>query len=219
MANILVVDDDIGILDLIDNALSRDGHYVKKISSPQGALEENLNYFHLVILDIMMPGMDGYELCTRIREQVDYPIFFLTAKTDESDIIKGLGIGADDYLMKPFSIRELRARVAAHLRREQREKTHSMNVGNIRFSLSSKECFAGENKLPFTRSEYEICEYLALHHGQVFSKEQILEYVFGFDRESDISAIVEHIKNIRAKLGRFGEDPIKTVWGVGYKWC
>lgn len=218
MANILAVDDDIGILDLLYNTLSKSGHYVKKINDSQRVLDENLNFYQLIILDIMMPGMDGYELCKRIREQVDYPIMFLTAKTNEADIIKGLGLGADDYLTKPFSIMELRARVDAHLRREQREKVHSISIRNIRFSLSSKECFVSDNKVPLTRSEYDICEYLALNHGQIFSKEQIYEYVFGFEKESNISAIVEHIKNIRAKLNRYREDPIKTVWGVGYKW-
>lgn len=218
VANILIVDDDKAILDLIDNILSKSGHYIKKVSKPEKVLQENLSYYHLIILDIMMPGTDGFELCSKIREQVDCPILFLTAKVDEKDIIKGLGLGADDYLTKPFGVQELRARVDAHLRREQRKKVNSFNIGNVRFSISSKECFIQENKVPFTKSEYEISEYLALHHGQVFSKEQIFEAVFGFERESNLSAIVEHIKNIRAKFLQFGEEPIKTVWGVGYKW-
>jgi len=172
----------------------------------------------LMILDIMMPEIDGFQICSKIRAQVDCPILFLTAKTDERDIIKGLGLGADDYLMKPFGINALRARVEAHLRREAREKTHSTCIGNIRFSIASKTCFISEDKVPLTKSEYEISEFLALHHGLVFSKEQIFEAVFGFDRESNLSAIVEHIKNIRAKFFKYGEEPITTVWGVGYKW-
>jgi len=218
MANILVVDDDKAILDLIENILGKSGHFVKKIENPENVLSENLDYYNLIILDIMMPGIDGFQLCSQIRFKVDSPILFLTAKTEEANIIKGLGLGADDYLTKPFGVQELRARVDAHIRREQREKRHSVSIGNVRFSISAKECFVLDNKVPLTKSEYEISEYLALHHGQVFSKEQIFEYAFGFEKESNLSAIVEHIKNIRAKFMQFGEEPIKTVWGIGYKW-
>lgn len=218
MANILVVDDDKAILDLVENILSKSGHFIKKIDKPEMIFHEDLNYYHLIILDIMMPNIDGFQLCSEIRGIVDAPILFLTAKSDESDIIKGLGLGADDYLTKPFGVQELRARVDAHIRREQREKKNSIIIGNIRFSMSSKECFVIDNKVPLTKSEYEISEYLALHRGQIFSKEQIFEGVFGYERDSNLSAIVEHVKNIRAKFNQFGEEPIKTVWGVGYKW-
>ena len=218
VSNILVVDDDKAILDLINNILNKSGHYVKRISRPDEVLQENLNYYDLIILDIMMPGIDGFELCSDIRGKVDCPILFLTAKSDEGDIIRGLGLGADDYLIKPFGVQELRARVDAHLRREQRKKVNSFNIGSVRFLISGKECFIGENKVPFTKSEYEISEFLALHHGQVFSKEQILEGVFGFEKESSLSSIVEHIKNIRAKFAKLNVQPIETVWGIGYKW-
>lgn len=194
MANILAVDDDKAILDLIENILSKSGHFVKKIENPEIVLSEDLSFYHLIILDIMMPGIDGFQLCSKIRTQVDSPILFLTAKADEADIIKGLGLGADDYLTKPFGVRELRARVDAHIRREKREKMNSINIGNVRFSISSKECFILGNKVPLTKSEYEISEYLAIHKSQVFSKEQIFESVFGFERESNLSAIVEHVK-------------------------
>ena len=119
---------------------------------------------------------------------------------------------------RPFSILELRARVNAHLRREQREKTSCFSVGSVRFFLTKKEVFVGEAKLPFTRSEYEISLLLAKNHGQIYSREQIFENVFGYDRESDISAITEHIKNIRKKLAATGVSPIETVWGIGYRW-
>lgn len=218
MANILVVDDDKAILTLIENVLSKSGHFVKKIENSEKVLLENINYYDLIILDIMMPNINGFELCSKLREQVDAPILFLTAKTEEADIIKGLGLGADDYIKKPFGVQELRARVEAHIRRDQREKIHTVNLGNVRFLMSSKECFILENKIPLTKSEYEISEYLALHHGQVFSKEQIFESVFGFEKESNLTVIVEHVKNIRAKFIQFDEEPIKTVWGIGYKW-
>ncbi|HHX61517.1 MAG TPA: response regulator transcription factor [Epulopiscium sp.] len=218
MANILIVDDEKDILDLIDNILSKNGHFIRKIKEPETLLDENLNFYDLIMLDIMMPGIDGFELCSKIRLKVDCPILFLTAKTDERDITKGLGLGADDYLTKPFGIQELRARVNAHLRREGRKKTNSISIGDVRFSMFSKECFISEKKVLLTKSEYEISEFLGLNRGLVFSKEQIFESVFGFDRESNISAIVEHIKNIRAKFLKQNKDPIKTVWGVGYKW-
>lgn len=218
MANILVVDDEIAMLNLIKNVLSKNGNYVKTINDPDEVLNENLHFYQLIILDIMMPHMNGFELCSKIRYKVDCPILFLTAKSGEADIVQGLGFGADDYLTKPFGIQELRARVNAHLRRESREIVNSFCVGNVRFSLASKECYVSENKVQLTKSEYDISEYLALHHGQTFSKGQIYEVVFGFDKESNLSVIVEHIKNIRAKLSNFGEEPIKTVWGVGYRW-
>lgn len=218
MANILVVDDDKAILDLIENILSKSNHFVKKIDKPEKVLSEDLSFYNLIILDIMMPEIDGFQLCSKIRTQVDSPILFLTARSDEADIIRGLGLGADDYLTKPFGVQELRARVDAHIRREEREKTNYINIGDVKLLLSSKECFVLDNRVSLTKSEYEISEYLALNRGQVFSKGQIFESVFGFERESNLSIIAEHIKNIRAKFIQFGIEPIKTVWGVGYKW-
>lgn len=218
MANILVVDDDKAILDLIENILSKSNHFIKKIDKPEKVLSEDLSFYHLIILDVMMPEIDGFSLCSKIRIQVDSPILFLTAKSDEADIIRGLGLGADDYLTKPFGVRELRARVDAHIRREEREKINYINIGDVKFLLSSKECFVLDNRVSLTKSEYEISEYLALNRGQVFSREQIFESVFGFEKESNLNVIAEHIKNIRAKFIQFSIEPIKTVWGVGYKW-
>lgn len=218
MANILVVDDDKSILDLIENILRKSNHYIKKIDNPEKVFSEDLNFYHLILLDIMMPEVNGFQLCSKIREQVDSPILFLTAKSEEGDIIKGLGLGADDYLTKPFGVEELRARVDAHIRREQREKINYITIGDVSFSILGKECFVSDNKVPLTKSEYEISEYLALNRGQVFSKEQIFESIFGFERESNLNVIVEHVKNIRAKFNQFGMEPIETIWGVGYKW-
>ncbi|ERI94117.1 subtilin biosynthesis regulatory protein SpaR [Clostridiales bacterium oral taxon 876 str. F0540] len=218
MANILAIDDEIGILELIKAALSKEGHYVTIVSRFSEFPIEKCSNYDLILLDVMMPDIDGFTLCKSIRDLVDCPILFLTAKTMEEDIIKGLSIGGDDYIAKPFGLGELRSRVAAHLRREQREKHNSFLASGIKFNLSSKEAFAEGKLIPFTKSEYEISEFLALHHGQVFSKEKIYEAVFGYDKESDITAIVEHIKNIRAKLSKFDISSIETVWGIGYKW-
>lgn len=218
MASILAIDDEQGILDLIKAALSREGHQVTMISNFSTFPVEQCSHYDLILLDVMMPDIDGFTLCRNIRDLVDCPILFLTAKTMEEDIIHGLGMGGDDYITKPFGLGELRSRVAAHLRREQREKHHNFIISGLKFKLSAKEVFAGEELIPFTKSEYEISEFLALHHGHVFSKERIYEAVFGFDRESDSSAIVEHIKNIRAKLAKVNCSTIETVWGIGYKW-
>lgn len=218
MGNILAVDDESSILKLIKRALEKDGHAVRTLADSTAVLKEPLAAFDLILLDVMMPGMDGFSLCTQVRRETDCPILFLTAKTSEEDVMKGLGLGADDYIRKPFGIGELRARVQAHLRRENREKIHAAAVGDVKFYLQEKRAVCGGAELPFTKSEYEICEYLALHRGQVFSRERIYEHVFGFDKESDDSAITEHVKNIRAKLKAAGISPIETVWGTGYKW-
>lgn len=218
MSNILVIDDDPMILQLVKNGLQKDGHTVSIYSSPKEVEKKNLRFFDLLILDVMMPEIDGFSFCREIRDEIDCPLLFLTAKTMEQDITYGLGLGADDYLTKPFRIAELRARVSAHLRREQRERHHALNFDRIKIDLSGKEIRIDNQSMAFTKSEYLICEYLARNRGQVFSKEQIYEAVFSFDGESDSSTIATHIKNIRAKFARQNAQPITTVWGIGYKW-
>ena len=218
MCRILAVDDDQGILAVIRKALEKEGYLVDTLDDPEKINPERLSDYQLILLDVMMPGTDGFTVCRRIREQVDCPILFVTAKTEEGDLITGFGLGADDYIRKPFGLGELRARLAAHLRRESREKRHRVTLGDLEFSLQSKEIYCQGKQIPLTKSEYAICEYLALNRGQVFSKERIYEHVFGYDGESDSSAITEHVKNIRAKLQKVGVSPVETVWGIGYKW-
>ncbi len=218
MARILAIDDEPEILLLLQNALGKDGHDVVTRSDPSGIKEEELEWYDLILLDIMMPGINGFELCRKIRDMVDCPILFLTARTLENDITFGFSLGADDYIKKPFSVQELRARVNAHLRREKREKLQSMHVSGVRFLLTRQEIYREKEKVPFTKSEYEICEFLARNHGQVFSKQQIYEHVFGYEGESDESAITEHVKNIRKKFAEVGINPLETVWGIGYRW-
>ena len=218
MAQILTIDDDKAMLALIKNALSKDGHTVTCICQVTETLQDNLSPYDLILLDIMMPGTDGFTFCRNVRSYTDCPILFLTAKSFEEDVDFGFSVGADDYIKKPFSILELRARVNAHLRRDQREKVQCFCVGSVRFFLIKKEIWADGEKLSFTKSEYEISLLLAKNHGQIYSKEQIFENVFGYDKESDISAITEHIKNIRKKLAAAGLSPIETIWGIGYRW-
>ena len=219
MQHILIADDNEDITEVLSTYVVKEGF--EPIVANDGI--EAFETFKkcnpaVVLLDIMMPGLDGFELCQQIRSRVDCPIIFLTAKIQEADIVRGLGLGADDYITKPFGTAELRARVNAHLRRDTREKKNSFSISGIVFHLNAKEAESQEQKLPLTKSEYEICEYLALHHGQTFTREQIYEAVFGFDGESDNSVISTHIKNIRGKLAAYNMAPIETVWGVGYKW-
>ena len=222
MANILAVDDNQDLCRLIRTALERDGHRVETRTSGKALTEALCRWADCILLDVMMPEEDGFAVCRRIRSQTNAPILFLTARLDEPSVLEGLGIGADDYLPKPFRVAELRARVAAHLRRQNRAPARRMERSGVCFDLAGRSAAVGGQLLPLTRSEYAICEHLGLHAGQTFTKEQIYEAVFGVDGTSDDTAITQHIKNIRAKLRAAGiaapEVLLKTVWGVGYQW-
>lgn len=218
MANILVIDDDIAICKLIETALTRDGHVVITKNSATKVAVNDLKQIDLILLDIMMPQLNGITFCREYRRMIDCPILFLTAKTMEQDVIDGLSVGGDDYIKKPFSISELRARVNAHIRREHRDRHQSLILSDCVFDLSEKTVTVKNKLIGLTKSEYEICELLARNKGQIFSLENILERIFGFQSESDISSIRVHIKNIRCKFNEVMDCPIETVWGVGYKW-
>jgi len=218
MANILVIDDDLAILKLIQNALLKEGHTVDVALETSEVTLQKAQFADLILLDVMMPGEDGFAYLSRIRDSVDAPILFVTAKTAETDLIHGFGLGADDYIEKPFSLAELRARVAAHLRREKRTAANAIRNGNIILHLAENQFRINESIVPFTKSEYAIAALLMEYAGQTLSKEQIYESVFSYEGESDEHAIVEHIRNIRVKLKAYGEDPIETVWGIGYRW-
>ena len=205
MANILAVDDNLELCKLIRTALERDGHRVETRQAG-GALTEPLcRWADCILLDVMMPGEDGFAVCRRIRSLTEVPILFLSARTDEAAVLEGL-----------------RARVAAHLRRQSRTPAHRMVRSGVAFDLTARSAAVEGKALPLTRSEYAICEYLALHAGQTFTKEQIYEAVFGIDGTADDTAVTQHIKNIRAKLRAAGvpepEKLLNTVWGVGYRW-
>ena len=222
MANVLMVDDNLDLCQVVQTALERDGHRVETRLSGAELTEQLCHWADCILLDVMMPGEDGFAVCRRIRGLTDAPILFLTARTDEASVLEGLGIGADDFLSKPFRVAELRARVAAHLRRQSRTPAHRMVRSGVAFDLTARSAAVEGKALPLTRSEYAICEYLALHAGQTFTKEQIYEAVFGIDGTADDTAVTQHIKNIRAKLRAAGvaepETLLKTIWGVGYQW-
>ena len=218
MARIVAIDDEQAILDVLERILKRDGHDVLGLTDPARALELDLARVDLVLCDVMMPGLDGFELVRELRPRFDGPIIFLTARVAEEDAVTGYGMGADDYMRKPFGAAELRAKVAAHLRREHREHTHALAFGPLRLNLGARQVTVDSVPVALTPTEYEICEHLARHPGQVLSRTQIREALFCWEREADDAAISMHVSRARKKLAAAGVDPIATVWGMGYKW-
>ena len=220
MKKALVIDDDVDILYLIKDILEDDGYEVVISNSAEEAYIKLNDDIDIVLLDVMMPGTDGFSFCKKIRDEVEIPIIFLTAKTSEEDIIKGLALGGDDYITKPFSINQLRARMNAHIRRDNRKKEKNyLMIGDIKMNLKSREVeYFGED-IVFTKREFDILELLALNIGMVFSKEDIYEKVWGYDAEGDSATVSEHIKKIRAKFLKINKefDSMQTVWGIGYK--
>lgn len=218
MAVILAIDDERAILDALGRVLGRDGHRVTCIDDPTTVPGMNLAHVDLVLCDVMMPALDGFELVRRIRPAFDGPILFLTAKVAEEDAVTGLSMGADDYIRKPFGAAELRAKVAAHLRREARPHAHALAFGAVRLDLGARELTVNGASVPLTPTEYGICEHLARHPGQVMSRAQLREAVRGWESDADDAAISMQVSRARKKLAEAGADPIATVWGMGYKW-
>ena len=218
MARIVAIDDEQAILDVLERILKRDGHDVLGLTDPARSLELDLARVDLILCDVMMPDIDGFELVRELRPRFDGPIVFLTAKVAEEDAVTGYGLGADDYVRKPFGAAELRAKVAAHLRREHRERTHALAFGPLRLNLGARQITMDGAPVALTPTEYEICELLARRPGQVLSRTQIREALFGWEREADDAAISMHVSRARKKLAAAGADPIATVWGMGYKW-
>lgn len=170
MARILAIDDERAILDALARVLSRDGHEVVRVTDPTSVPGIDLARFDLVLCDVMMPGLDGFELVRRIRPAFDGPILFLTAKVAEEDAVTGYGLGADDYVRKPFGAAELRAKVAAHLRRERRPHAHALAFDEVRLDLGARKLSVAGRAVPLSPTEYAICELLARHPGQVMSR-------------------------------------------------
>lgn len=224
MSRVLVVDDEEEIVSFIQEALESEGYEVDTAFNGDDAIRAAMRKPNLILLDVMMPGRDGYEVCQAIRDVVSCPIMFLSARDREADRVKGLTVGGDDYLVKPFGIKELKARVYAHLRRENRMQPHSQQLvlrfGELVIHLKEFTITFKNEQILFSRREFEIIELLASHPGQVFNKEQIYEKVWGIDAYGDSSTVTEHVKKIRHKLSI--ADPerqyIGTIWGVGYKW-
>lgn len=221
---IVVVDDEPGILEFVQDALTDEGYDVEVASNGIEVFDKLHPEPDLIVLDVMMPGLDGWQVCQAIRDRVDCPILFLSARGSVEDRIKGLMAGGDDYLVKPFSMAELKARIRAHLRREERREAGRIRsvvqYGDVRFDATKYQLYVGHREVSLTPREFEIVQLLLTHTGQVFSREQIYEKVWGYEAEGDSATVTEHIKKIRAKLAEAAPDKkyIKTVWGVGYKW-
>ncbi|MDE6625217.1 MAG: response regulator transcription factor [Lachnospiraceae bacterium] len=239
MASILIVDDEAEIREMLKQMFTLENYMVYTAKDGQEALDkvsalmgkasvaEDIQAFDenagldIILLDINMPEFDGYEVCERIREYVNCPILFLTARIDEEDKVRGFRAGGDDYIEKPFSMVELKERVAAHLRRQERinESEKVGFRGAFTISYSGKQVLFEKEVIHLTKTEYEIVEFLSQHKNQVFTKEMIYEYLWGFDKDGESSIITEHIRRIRQKLKQYSDETmIETVWGVGYKW-
>ncbi len=220
-AKLLIADDEPGILQLLKDYFELQGYQVCGVKDGVEVIAKLSWEPDLILLDVAMPLMDGFEVCERIRVHVSCPILFLTAKIEEADRIRGFMTGGDDYILKPFSIDELGARVEAHLRRENRrsvDKTVKI-FGRLAIHYGEKSIYYDDRPVAFTGTEYRIIEQLSLSPGQIFSKDQLYEKVRGYDGSGDSSIIMEHVRRIRSKIGRYTKRTyIETVWGVGYRW-
>lgn len=219
--SILVVEDEHKIADIVRAYLEREGYEVRLAATGEEALRLLRERFALVVLDLMLPDMQGEEICRFIRESSDVPVIMLTAKSGEDERIKGLGIGADDYVVKPFSPRELVARVKALLRRanKSRKKIFSYNSGTLKISVDDREVLVQGKQMVLTPTEFRILVAFAENPGRIFSRDQLASIAQGFDFEGYDRTIDAHVKNLRHKIEKDSKDPefIKTVYGIGYR--
>lgn len=222
---VLVADDDPNVREIIRLYFTQQQIQMIEAKDGEEAVEKALSgTLDLVILDVMMPKMDGYEACREILKHTDLPIIMLTAKGEEFDRVLGLELGADDYVTKPFSPRELVARIKAIFRRIQRGaaaqeegKTGDLVFEGLTISLDRREVIIGGEKVPFRPKEFDLLAHMAKTPGQVFTREQLLEQVWGYDYFGDIRTVDVHVKKVRKKLSAYPGEVIHTVWGIGYK--
>ena len=217
---ILIVDDERGIVDMMKAYFSPQ-YEVLTAYSGEEALKKAEKQPDLILLDINMPGINGLTVCQTIREHAACPILFLTARIESADKITGFQAGADDYIVKPFDLDELAARIATHLRREKR--WHSQSTvrffGELAVDYSARTVTIDHEAITLSRREFDILELLSLHAGQVFDRERIYETVWGIDGDGNSDTVMEHVRKIRAKFAAHTlHSYIETVWGCGYKW-
>lgn len=218
---ILIVDDEKGIVDMLKSYFERQSFQIYTAYNGMEALKQAVCDPDIVLLDINMPEMDGLAVCQRIREFITCPILFLTARIESADKIIGFQAGADDYIIKPFDLDELGARVAAHLRREQRRQYNRAVrfFGEITIDYAARTIAINGVSVSMSKREFDIVELLSLNPGQVFDRERIYETVWGIDGDGNSDTVMEHIRKIRAKLTAHTlHSYIETVWGCGYKW-
>lgn len=224
MYNILVCDDEKDIVSALHIYLSAEGYRVlTAFDGPEALRLLDREEVHLVLLDVMMPGMDGYRVCERIRSESDVPIILITAKGEDYERVMGLDIGADDYIVKPFNANEVMARVRAVLRRmarvEQKEEKKILSISNLTINIESYSVYVGAEKLPLTKKEVETMWILAENPSKVFTRDNLLDSLWGQDYFGDSRTVDSHIKRLRAKLDKVDHPDweIKTIWGLGYK--
>ncbi|KIY21369.1 MULTISPECIES: response regulator transcription factor [Mesobacillus] len=214
---VLIIDDEEDMRNLVQMYLENSGFScVHAADGVEGLRKLQEQPFDLVILDIMMPYEDGFAVCGKIRAFSQLPIIFLSAKGEEWDKVKGLQLGGDDYIVKPFSPGELVARINALLRRTSfvKNEDEKMNVGKITIDQKGRRVSVGSEIIPLTLKEFELLVFLVKHQGQALSREQLLDYVWGMDYHGSLRTVDTHIKTLRMKLGT--GDYIQTIWGVGY---
>lgn len=225
MAKILIVEDDRAIADIERDYLELNNFEVEIAEDGITGLERGLSgEFQLVLLDLMLPGMDGFTLCRRLREKLDIPILMVTARQEDIDKIRGLGLGADDYIEKPFSPNVLVARIKANLAQYERllgtRKTPSeITLGNIRLNTGTHRVFMEGREVPLKNKEYELLLFLMLNVDIVFDRETLYEKVWGLEAMGDNATVAVHINRLREKLEKDPANPryIETVWGAGYR--
>lgn len=227
---ILIIEDDEDISMVEEAYLEAAGFQTKILADGIGILELlKQEQFDLILLDLMLPGKNGYEICKEIRDQVDIPILMVTARTESIDKVRGLGIGADDYIAKPFDPAELVARVNANLRQYERilhksekkdtENVDEIRIGDLRILVNSWKVYKGEKEIKFPNREFELLKFMALNANIVFSKEQLFEKIWGYEYTGDSATVMVHINRIREKIEDDSKNPkiLETVWGAGYR--
>ncbi len=220
---VLVVDDERTLVKALSFNLEKEGFRVEQAYNGEEALQKVFDLKpDLVVLDLMLPELDGFEVCRRIRKKIDIPIIMLTARSEDIDKVLGLELGADDYLTKPFNSRELVARIKAILRRSvfrEEEAKKQLQIGTLQIDLLQHRVRLDGNEINLTSKEFALLSFLAANAGNVYSREQLLEQVWGYDYYGDIRTVDVHIRHIREKIETDPGNPglIITIWGTGYK--
>lgn len=218
---ILIVDDEVEMVKMLKNFFNLKGFDTVEAYCGEEVMDKLEEDPDIILLDINMPRIDGFEICKKIRDKTSSPILFLTARSSEADRVEGLMIGGDDYIVKPFSLAELNARVYSHLKREERKNI--INGDNRSSELIIDYSYRTVNykgeEIIFTKTEFDIIELLSSHPNMIFDRERIYTSIWGYDAMGDSSVVAEHIRRIRSKiLAVTDKEYIKTVWGVGYRW-
>lgn len=220
---VLVVDDEKTLVKALSFNLEKEGFRVEQAYDGEEALQKVFDLKpDIVVLDLMLPELDGFEVCRRIRKKLDIPIIMLTARSEDIDKVLGLELGADDYLTKPFNSRELVARIKAILRRStlrEEEAKKLIQIGSLQIDLLQHRVRLGEVDINLTTKEFALLSFLAANAGNVYSREQLLEQVWGYDYYGDVRTVDVHIRHLREKIERDPGNPelILTIWGTGYK--